>query len=109
MKIVTVEERKKREAERRRAAVEEIIHALSEFAKEHGGKFLVFGSAARGTIGCDSDLDVVVDFPANIESAACSCVEMLCAKYGIRVDLFSKQTASQKFVNRISAEAMVLG
>jgi len=109
MTVVTVEERKKSEAARRRAAVAEIMRALSEFAKEHGGKFLIFGSAARGMIGYDSDIDVIVDFPAEEEADACSYVEHLCARYELQADLLSKRTTAQKFLDRISIESMALG
>ena len=109
MTVVTIEERKKSEAVRRRATAAEIMCALSEFAKEQGGKFLIFGSAARGTIGYDSDIDIIVDFPAEKEADACSYVERLCARYGLQVDLLSRRTTAKNFLDRISTDSMVIG
>jgi hypothetical protein len=46
--IVTLAERKAAEAERRRRAVEALRPVLAAYARVHGGRFLLFGSAARG-------------------------------------------------------------
>ena len=61
--IVTLKERKAREAERRRQAVAELREVLAAYAREHRGRYLLFGSAARGGMRYDSDVDILVDFP----------------------------------------------
>ena len=61
-RIVTLTERKAAEAERRRLAVAELRVVLTGYARAHGGRFLLFGSAARGTMRYDSDVDILLDF-----------------------------------------------
>jgi predicted nucleotidyltransferase len=109
MEIVTVAERKEKEAARRRAAAEEIVRILSAFAREHGGKFLVFGSAAKDRIGPDSDFDVIVDFPHTAETPAIEYVEDICRTYRIPADIHARSTTKSVFVERVSAHALVLG
>ena len=61
--IVTVPERKAREAARRRAAARDVMTEAREFATVRGGRFYVFGSVAEDRIKYDSDFDVVCGFP----------------------------------------------
>jgi predicted nucleotidyltransferase len=61
--IVTLSERKAAEAARRRDAVSALVPVLAEYARTHGGRFLLFGSAARGTMKYHSDVDILMDFP----------------------------------------------
>ena len=63
-RIVTVSERKAREAARRRAAANLVMAEIREFGHLRGGRFFVFGSAAEDRMKYDSDFDVVVDFPS---------------------------------------------
>jgi len=53
--IVTLAERKAAEAARRQAAVEALVPVLAACARAHGGRFLLYGSTARGTMKHDSD------------------------------------------------------
>jgi Nucleotidyltransferase domain len=55
--------RKGGEADRRWRTVDALRPVLAAYASEHGGRFLVLGSAARGEIRLDSDVDVLVDSP----------------------------------------------
>ncbi len=61
-RIVTLPERKAAEAARRRAAVEAVLPELEAYARAHGGRFLLYGSAARGTMKHNSDVDLLLDF-----------------------------------------------
>ncbi len=47
-RIVTLTERKRFETARRREAVEALVVVLADYGRAHGGRFLLFGSAARG-------------------------------------------------------------
>lgn len=107
--IVTIAERKARAAQRLAAAVDAVMADLRRFASERGGRFLVFGSAAKGTLGYDSDLDVLIDVPPELETEAWDTVEEACRTHGIRPDIHSTATAAPSFVARVSAEAVVLG
>jgi tRNA nucleotidyltransferase (CCA-adding enzyme) len=37
--------------------------ALAAYAASRGGRYLLYGSAARGTMRHDSDVDILADFP----------------------------------------------
>jgi hypothetical protein len=49
----------------------------------------------------DSDLDVVVDFPADREAEALEFVEDICRKQGLPSDVHLKSEASGRFLDRI--------
>ena len=61
-RIVTLTERKVAEAVRRQQAVAALVPVLADYARAHGGRFLLFGSAARGTMKYHSDVDILLDF-----------------------------------------------
>lgn len=100
-RIVTVAERKSRETARRRAAADLIMSEMRTFGAARGGRFLIFGSAAEGRMKFDSDLDVVVDFPADMESEAIEFVEDACRKQDLPADIHLKSRSSGRFLNRI--------
>ena len=60
-RVVTLSEIKAAEAARRREAVTALKVDLAAYARTHGGRFLLFGSAARGTMRYDSDVDILVE------------------------------------------------
>lgn len=100
-RIVTVAERKSRETARRRAAADLVISEMRAFGTERDGRFLIFGSAAENRMKFDSDLDVVVDFPADREADALEFVEKICRKEGLPSDVHLKSEASSGFLERI--------
>jgi hypothetical protein len=51
-RIVTLKERKAAKTERRLRAVDDLRRVLAAYAREHGGRFLPFGSAARPFSWC---------------------------------------------------------
>jgi predicted nucleotidyltransferase len=106
--IVTVPERKAREAARRRAAAREIIAEAREFATIRGGRFHVFGSAAADRIRFDSDFDVLVDFPVATETEAVTFVEDACRRRDLPSDIHLISTASARFLDRIRDHMVTL-
>ena len=62
-RIVTLTERKAAEAARRAAAIETLIPILTTYARQLRGRFLLYGSAARGRMKYHSDVDLLLDFP----------------------------------------------
>jgi hypothetical protein len=108
MIVVTVAERKARAVEQLRAASREVMADLRAYASKHRGKFLVFGSTARGELGPDSDFDVVVDFPAALERPARDYAEDVCIRRGIRPDIFLISEASEALLVRVRRDAVVL-
>jgi predicted nucleotidyltransferase len=109
MIVTTLTERKRKEAARRADAARSIMSELRGFAAVHGGKFLVFGSSARGGMRFTSDIDVLIDFPKTTEPEAFQFAERLCRKYDLVGDLHSMRTTKPEFVDRVSAYAKVLG
>jgi len=107
-KVVTIAERDAREAARRRSAADAIIAKLTAFAGSHGGRFLVFGSAAVDAMSSESDLDLVVDFPPDREGEAADLIEELSRAYDLPVDYYLRSLASERFLARIANEAVTL-
>jgi predicted nucleotidyltransferase len=108
MAVVTVSERKARQAALRRAAADRVMDELKAHAAAHGGRFLVFGSVATGKLKFDSDFDVVVDFPDGMETPAISFAEDACAANSIPCDVHAKTTSSEAFLARIAPQAVIL-
>jgi predicted nucleotidyltransferase len=106
--IVTVSERKAREATRRRAAACEVMTEARQFATVRGGRFYVFGSVAENRIKYDSDFDVVVDFPLATETEAAEFVEEACRQRDLPSDVHLKSRASEKFLDRIRDHMVAL-
>jgi predicted nucleotidyltransferase len=106
--IVTVSERKSREAARRCAAALNVMAEAREYALTRGGRFYVFGSVAAGRIKYDSDFDVVVDFPFGIEAEAADFVEEACQRRRLPSDVHLKSRASKRFLDRIRDQIVSL-
>ena len=62
-KIVTLKERKTRALAARRAAHDRLLPRLADEAARYGGRYILFGSAARGELRANSDVDLLADFP----------------------------------------------
>ena len=73
MRIITLAEREAVALSERRSAIAEAQKRLAAEAPLHNGRYLVFGSAARGDIHARSDLDLLAEFPrANVARRRCS-------------------------------------
>lgn len=108
MDVTTLPERKRAEAARRRQAADEAVSVLRDFARANGGRFVVFGSYVTGQMRYDSDLDLLVDFPAARSAEAWHFAERLSASLDVRIDLQDAGTSRQEFVDRISRTGLVL-
>lgn len=102
-KYVTLPERKAREAARRATAARAVIERLRAYvaATGHRGRFIVFGSVAADAVRFSSDLDVLIDFPTDLERAAWIAVEAACREWDIREDIHSTATTKPDFVELI--------
>ena len=107
-RIVTLPERKAAEAARRRAAVAALLPALLAYARAHGGRFLLFGSAARGTVKYDSDVDLLLDFPAEALDGAWGFAETACWDRGLEPDVLPYGGCKQAFLDHIAPDLKVL-
>jgi predicted nucleotidyltransferase len=86
-RIITLAERKAGEAARRKAAVDTLVPALVDCARTHGGRFLLFGSAARDQMKCHSDVDILMDFPPEALDEAWKFAETACWDLRLNPDL----------------------
>ena len=107
-RVVTLPERKAAEAARRRAAVEALLPALAAYARAHGGRFLLFGSAARGTMKYDSDVDLLLDFPAEAQTDAWGFAERACWDRGLEPDILPYGGCKPAFLDHVAPDLKVL-
>jgi len=106
--VVTLKERKAAEAERRERAVDELRGSLAAYAREHSGRFLLFGSAARGEMRYNSDVDILVDFPPDERDAAWNFAERACWDRNLDPDITFLTWCKPAFLDRIAPDLQVL-
>jgi predicted nucleotidyltransferase len=107
--IVTLAERKAAEATRRQRAVADLRRALDAYASAHGGRFLLFGSAASGEMRYDSDVDILVEFPPDRQVAAWNFAERACWDLRLPPDIMASAWCSEEFLALVRPDAEVLG
>jgi predicted nucleotidyltransferase len=107
-RIVTLTERKATETARRRDAVAALIPVLTDYARTHGGRYLLFGSAARGTMTYHSDVDVLMDFPEDALSEAWKFAERACWDRKLEPDLLPYRWCKQAFLDHVAQDMRVL-
>ena len=114
----TIAQRKRDEADRRALAARSISEHLRGYLRERpdrgdarskGGRFLLYGSLARGETRFDSDIDLLLDFPADIEAEAWRFAEEICADHGIEADIKPLAWCTTQFAAQITRYAVVLG
>lgn len=107
-RIVTIAERKARALKRRKDDVDAVIGDLRDYAARKGGRFMVFGSAAKGLLREDSDLDVLVDFPPEDEREAFEFLELACLGRNVPCDAQYMPRHETAFLQRVRKHAIVL-
>jgi predicted nucleotidyltransferase len=109
MAIRTLAERKADTVAAQVAAVAELRRSLSGRARELGGRFLIYGSAARGEFRHDSDVDLLVDFPDQERtSAAFDFAEEACSRLRLRCDIRPLAMCDERFLTHVLPEAIPL-
>lgn len=108
MAIVTLAERKAAQVAAIEAALVELRATLSAYGRDHGGSFVLYGSAARGELRFDSDVDLLIDFPDEARSAAWTFAEQECARLGIEGDIRPRAACSARFLDHILPDAQIL-
>ena len=106
--IVTLKERHRRKMERMARAIVEIDAALATYAREHGGRFIRFGSTAKGRMRAQSDVDIIADFASEESGCATTYAEEVCSAHGMPADARSVDYASPRLLDRALAEGVVL-
>lgn len=97
MAIVTLKERDAIAVKERVDALSRVKAHLADVARKYGGQFWVFGSAARGDVRKDSDIDLIADFPKEVERDAISAAERVCAEASVPCDILEKRSCSGGF------------
>jgi hypothetical protein len=107
--IVTLAGRKATETSLRQAAVAALVPVvLAAYAQAHGGRFLLYGSAARGTMKYDSDVDLLLDFPEDAPGEAWNFAETACWDPGLEPDLMPYRWCRKTFLAHIAPDLRVL-
>ncbi len=106
--IVTVAERKSEEAARRSAAVDAVVAELRDHARRLGGRYILHGSAARGAMRYDSDVDLILDFPSATEGEAWRLAETACDRHRLPCDILPLAMIEGRFRSRIEVEGTVV-
>jgi predicted nucleotidyltransferase len=107
--IVTLKERKAAAVERKCQALDAMRPALRSYARAHCGRFLLFGSAARGTLRRDSDVDILTDFPEHETAAAWNFAERACWDRGLDPDVMPRAWCKADFLAHIERDIEVIG
>lgn len=84
--IVTLKERHRRKLDRMAQAIVAIDGALTTYARQHGGRFIRFGSTAEGRMRQHSDVDIIADFPGEASLSAADFAEQTCFDNGMTPD-----------------------
>ena len=108
-RVVTLEERHGRRLDAMVAALPLLDVALSDYARTHGGRFIRFGSSAKGRMRVSSDVDVLADFPDQAAAvAACDAADAVCVEHGLVPDCRPSAWCSEALVARARAEGVIL-
>ena len=107
-RIITLTEQKAAEGLRRAASVASLVPVLTDYARRHGGRFLLFGSGARQDMTFASDVDLLLDFPNEALTDAWSFAERACWDHGLEPDLLPYQGCKPEFLDHIAPDLRVL-
>lgn len=107
--FVTLREQKSAERERRFQAVEALKGDLSAYARAHGGRFLLYGSAARGHMRHNSDIDILLDFPKDATDDAWVFAEDACRRHRLSPDIRPRSWCGPAFLDHIDRDIEVVG
>ena len=96
------------DAARRAAAVDQLRPVLADYARAHGGRYLLFGSAARGDMKFHSDVDLLLDFPDTDIDDAWRYAEQACWDLGLEPDILPLGGAKPEFLAHIAPDTEYL-
>lgn len=108
MSYPTLTEIKRAKVARMSAAVEELARDLAAYAREHGGSFVIFGSAGRGEMRVHSDVDILVDFTPDGSDDAWHYAELRAFALGLVPDVQKRAWLGDRLQQRIAREGRVL-
>ncbi|MBV8869099.1 MAG: nucleotidyltransferase domain-containing protein [Acetobacteraceae bacterium] len=106
--FLTLKARKAARLAALRDALATLRVSLADYARANGGRFLLFGSAARGDLRHDSDIDLLVDFPEDTLAAAWRFVEDECWRPDLEPDVLPLAWCKLGFLAHVAAETVEL-
>jgi hypothetical protein len=106
--VTTLREQKAAEADRRRCAVVALKVDLAAYARAHDGRFLLFGSAARGEMRYNSDVDLLAEFSRADIDDAWVFAEDACRRHGLTPDIRPKSWCGPAFLDHVQADVEVI-
>ena len=106
--VITLKERFAREMERRAQAIVDIDALLADYARQHGGRFIRYGSTAKGRMMLHSDVDIIADFTEEAAGPAASYAEHVCSSHDMIPDVRPVYFASGKLTERALREGVIL-
>lgn len=107
--IKTIDERRAEAVARLRAAVVELRPLLAAEAARLGGRYILFGSAARDEMHPDSDVDLLLDFPhAEAETRAWTFAEDACHELRLHPDIRPLPMTTPRFRDHVLPTAIPL-
>jgi predicted nucleotidyltransferase len=106
--IVTLAQRKEARVAQIRSDIERLRTELADYARQAGGRFWLYGSAATGDLHYDSDVDILVDFEPKALTEALTFAEEACRRHGLKPDVKPKSWCTDAFIGRIASQAVVL-
>lgn len=106
--VVTLAERHRRKLDAMLAALPLLDAKLTAYARQHGGRFVRFGSSATGRMQVSSDIDVLADFPARTVIAACDAADGFCTVLGLVPDCRPSAWCSDAVRTRAFGQGVVL-
>ena len=106
--VITLKERHARKLARMNEALVEIDALLLAYARQHGGRFIRYGSTATGRMRQHSDVDIIADFTDDLAGPAASYAEDVCFEKQMLPDVRAVTYASPALLERALSEGTVL-
>lgn len=106
--VRTLDQRRFDRVEALRHGVEHLVPRLVSYARHHGGRFILFGSAATGDLHDLSDVDLIADFPQDAVVAACAFADAACSEMGLTGDVRPAAWTSDTVLQRALSTGRVL-
>ena len=106
--VITLKERHARKMARMDQALVEIDALLQAYARQHGGRFIRYGSTATGRMRQHSDVDIIADFDDERVESAASYAEDICFDRQMLPDVRAVTYASPQLLARAVEEGTVL-